>query len=179
MFDIRRLKEVRNRLGLTQRQFADQAGVSQSLIAKIESGQIDPSYSKGLKIEDAITCLTKTQEPEAKSIMTNKVIAVKINTPATEIVQLMRKHDISQLPVLEKGNVIGLVSEGSILEKPADKIKFLKAQDLMTEPPPIVSEKTKLSVITALLKQFSLVLIRKNSCFIGVITKTDLLRSIV
>jgi predicted transcriptional regulator len=41
-------------LGLTQGQLAKIAGVSQSFIAKIESGKIDPSYSKVKTIFDVL-----------------------------------------------------------------------------------------------------------------------------
>ena len=41
---IDRISKIRKQLGLTQIQLANLAGVSQSLIAKLESGRIDPSY---------------------------------------------------------------------------------------------------------------------------------------
>lgn len=44
----------RKLLGLTQKQLAKIAGVSQSFIAKIESGKIDPSYSKAKAIFDTL-----------------------------------------------------------------------------------------------------------------------------
>ncbi|MDH5420035.1 MAG: helix-turn-helix domain-containing protein, partial [Candidatus Bathyarchaeota archaeon] len=51
------LEEVakkRRILGLTQKQLAKLAGVSQSLIAKLESRKIDPSYTKVKAIFDVI-----------------------------------------------------------------------------------------------------------------------------
>ncbi len=179
MFDITRLKDIRRRLGLTQHQFAEHAGVSQSLIAKIESRQIDPSYSNVVKIEEAVNLLSKQKEPAAKSIMTKRVISVQSDLTALKVVDLMKKHNISQVPVFDKVTLVGLVSESSILERDVSKIRQLKAQDLMQEAPPVVSEETRLSIISALLKQFPLVLIQKNKEFVGVITKADVLRSVV
>ncbi|MEM2547192.1 MAG: helix-turn-helix domain-containing protein, partial [Candidatus Bathyarchaeia archaeon] len=44
----------RKLLGLTQKQLAKIAGVSQSFVAKVESGKIDPSYSKVKAIFDVL-----------------------------------------------------------------------------------------------------------------------------
>ncbi|MBI2575829.1 helix-turn-helix domain-containing protein, partial [Candidatus Woesearchaeota archaeon] len=43
--ELANIKTLRKKLGLTQSGFAGQVGVSQSLVAKIEAGRIDPSYS--------------------------------------------------------------------------------------------------------------------------------------
>jgi len=44
------IKKMRKKFGLTQAKLAKMAGVSQSLIAKIESEKIDPSYKIAKKI---------------------------------------------------------------------------------------------------------------------------------
>ncbi|MBI2079314.1 helix-turn-helix domain-containing protein, partial [Candidatus Micrarchaeota archaeon] len=46
--DVSKLGSLRRKLGITQKELAKLAGVSQSLIAKIEMGKIDPAYSKVL-----------------------------------------------------------------------------------------------------------------------------------
>ena len=48
--DIDEIKKLRSSLGLTQKDLAQRADVSQSLIAKIEAGRIDPTFSKVQKI---------------------------------------------------------------------------------------------------------------------------------
>ena len=62
VFDLGQLKKIRKYIGLTQREFAKIAGISQSMIAKIESGKIDPTYSYVKKIEDALSLLTKEHD---------------------------------------------------------------------------------------------------------------------
>ena len=47
------LKKRRNELGLTQSDLAKRAGVSQPLIARIESGDVDPRLSTVRKILEA------------------------------------------------------------------------------------------------------------------------------
>jgi len=179
VFDITQLRKIRKKLDLTQHQFAKQSGISQSMIAKIESEKLDPTYSYVKKIENAINSLTKHEEKQAKDIMIKKVITVKQNDKVSDVVRLMTRHDISQLPVITKGKVIGLVTESSILEKNLEGIKNLKVKDLMMETPPLISQNTKISVVSSLLKHFPIVLILEKGKMVGLIAKSDLLKAIV
>ena len=49
-------------MGLTQTDLAKKANVSQSLIAKIESGKIDPTFTKTKKIFETLSYLEKKEE---------------------------------------------------------------------------------------------------------------------
>lgn len=174
VFDLTKLKEIRTKLGATQKQFAQIAGVSQSLIAKIEAGRLDPSYSNVVKIEQAIDLLRKKKEKEACEIMTKKTIIAEPNDKIEKIVKMMVKNNISQVPIVEKGNIIGLVTEGSILEK-----KGKTAAECMTEAPPIVAGNAKISIIKTLLEFYPLVIVKEQGKLTGVITKADLIKHIV
>jgi transcriptional regulator with XRE-family HTH domain len=44
------VREARRRAGLSQRALAARAGVSQSLVARIESGNVDPSFDRWLQL---------------------------------------------------------------------------------------------------------------------------------
>lgn len=178
VFDIKRLKDIRKKLNMTQQQFAKRAAVSQSLIAKIEAGTIDPSYSNVLKIEQTIHDMTNSTEPSAEDILNPKIIFVAPTDHVIDIVKIMKKNGISQVLVEEDNKILGIVTEGSLLED-LNKLQHLRAQDVMLEPPPIVSNKTKLSVLAAILTQYPLVVIQKESRFIGVATKSDLLNHLV
>ncbi len=179
MLDITKLKEIRKKLDVTQHGFDFKAGVSQSLIAKIEANKIDPTYSKVKKIENAIDSLSKHKEKEVKNIMMKNIISTKQEDKVNNVIKLMSKHSISQLPVLKNGKVIGLITESSILGKSLDNINVLKAKDLMTDAPPIVAENTKISVIISLLKYYPLILISKKGKLKGLVTKADLLNSLI
>ena len=54
MDDLSELRILRKKIGLTQSELAKQASVSQSLIAKIESKKIDPSYTNAKKIFETL-----------------------------------------------------------------------------------------------------------------------------
>jgi transcriptional regulator with XRE-family HTH domain len=44
------VREARTRAGLTQRALAGRAGVSQSLVARIEAGSVDPTFDRLLQL---------------------------------------------------------------------------------------------------------------------------------
>jgi predicted transcriptional regulator len=170
MIDLARIKYQRKALELTQSQLAKQAGLSQSIIAKIESGRLDPTYSTVKKIEEALTRLQHIQEPEAKDFMTKTVISVTPETFRQEIIALFQKYKISQVPVIQNGIIIGMVTETNLIENEKET-----AKDMLTAPPPIVAPNTKKSVIISLLKQFPIVIITQGTKQIGVVTKSDIL----
>ena len=53
------VKTIRKQIGVNQTELAKEARVSQSVIARLESGKIDPSYTKMKKIFSALEKLGK------------------------------------------------------------------------------------------------------------------------
>ena len=173
-YELEEIKKIRKKLGLTQTELANRAGVSQSLIAKIESGNIDPTYTKTNKIFAALSELEKKEEIKAEQLMTGKIISIAPNAQIKEAIAKMKKFDISQLPVVEDHKSIGLVSESTILNALLNS-KGKLVRDVMQESPPIVSKATSIQVVSNLLKHYPLVLVSEEGKLIGLITKSDLL----
>ena len=169
------IKHIRKNLGLTQKELANLSGVSQSLIAKIESDKIDPSYSKVYKILSVLEAYKSKKSEKAFSIMTKRVFSASPEDKIKDVVLVIKQHKISQMPVIKKEKCVGLISESSIIKVLSEgrRIEFVK--DIMEEAPPIVSINTDLSVIAELLKHFPIVLVQDSKHYVGVITKTDML----
>ena len=176
MIEIQDIKTIRNQLGITQSELAYRAKVSQSLIAKIESGLIDPTYSNAKKIFDALNELQGKENITADKIMQNKIISIMPNTQVKEAISKMKKHEISQLPVIDKGNCIGLVSESTLLDEIIKGSHEKKIKDIMKESPPIIPLKSSVDVVSNLLKFFPMVLVSDNGKIKGLITKADVIR---
>ncbi len=172
--EINEIKHIRKKLSLTQNELAQRAQVSQSLIAKIESGRLDPTYSNARKIFDALQEMSKKHEAKAEEIMTSKIISVSPDEDVKAAIEKMRKFNISQMPVIEHDKSIGLVSESTILEAMLNK-KDKKIKDIMEDSPPVISKNTSLTVISDLLKFFPLILVSDDGRLKGTITKSDLL----
>jgi predicted transcriptional regulator len=180
---IERIAERRKRLGLTQSQLAELAGVSQSYIAKLEAGKIEPSYRKVKAILDALQWVEDGRGVKAGNIMSRDVICIKADEPVRRAAELMMRYGYSQLPVLEEGRVVGSISEKTIVERFMEgengpTLAERPVSEVMDEAFPQVGEETPLSILTALLRVYPAVLVTMRGEIIGIVTKADLLKTL-
>jgi predicted transcriptional regulator len=171
----------RRQLGLKQAELAKLAGISQSLVAKLESGKIDSSYTKVKTIFDALDRLEAKTKIQEEKIVPNEVIGIQKDEPVSKVVRLMKEHGYSQIPVFNGKQPVGSISEKTILRqilagKDLAQISKLPTEDVMEEAFPQVSEDAPLSLISSLLQTYSAVLVSKKGVVVGIITKADLLR---
>ena len=169
--ELQNIGKRRRALGLTQKQLAFTAQVSQSLIAKIENGSLVPSYDVARKIFAALDIQERKGEKVASDVMNKNVIVLKFSDVVSKVVDLVREKGISQFPVLEGNRIIGAVTSVSILGAPKDST----IKDYLVESFPTVTEKTPLSSIKSLLLHHSAVLVIKEGRPIGIITPADVL----
>ncbi len=173
-YELEEVKKIRKKLGMTQTDLANRAGVSQSLIAKIESGKIDPTYTKTQKIFTALSELEKKEEIKAEQLMNTKIIDVSPNESIKDTIAKMKKAQISQVPVIDNHKLMGIVSESTILDAMLNS-KATKVKEIMQEAPPIVSKNTSIQVVSNLLRYYPMVIVSEEGTIIGLITKADLL----
>jgi predicted transcriptional regulator len=173
----------RRQLGLKQSELAKMAGVSQSLIAKIEAGTIESSYTKVKTIFDVLERLEFKTKAQADKVLSKNVVTVQKNEAISKVVKLMQEHGYSQIPVFEGKHSVGSVSEKAILRqimagKDLEEISKLPTEEIMEAAFPQINEDAPLSLISSLLQTYSGVLVVKKGIVIGIITKADLLRMI-
>ncbi len=179
--DLSEIKRRRIALGLKQMELAKMAGVSQSLIAKIETGTTDPSYSNVVKIFRALE-----RKPSrvilARDVMNRRVIKAHPGDSLDSVAKKMKKYNISQMPVEEKGRIIGSITETGISDlinnKGANKVKKMKVREALEEPLPSTSETAPLNIISSMLKNAPAVMIMDKGKIKGIVTKADLLKII-
>jgi predicted transcriptional regulator len=175
------IAKKRRQLGLKQTELAKLAGVSQSLITKLESGKIDSSYTKVKTIFDVLDRLEAKTKIQEQKITPNQVISIQQAEPIAKVVKLMKEHGYSQIPVFNGKQSVGSVSEKTILRqilagKDLAQLSKLPTEEIMEEAFPQVSEDAPLSLISSLLQNYPAVLIAKKGEVTGIITKADLLR---
>jgi acetoin utilization protein AcuB len=62
--------------------------------------------------------------------MSTELITVSPETPIFDAIDLMKKHDIHRLPVLEQGKLVGLITEGIIQEAMPSKATSLSVYEV-------------------------------------------------
>lgn len=173
--DINNIKERRIKLGINQKELAQRAGVSQSLIAKLEKGKIEVSYSIVKKIFLLLESMEHKNEKKASDIMSNKVYFLKKTDSIKAAKEMMKNKNISQIPIIEKNKSIGSISESDILDHFDEDINSMRVENIISPAFPIIDTQTPISTIISLLKYSGAVLVSKEGNISGIITKSDLI----
>jgi len=165
-------------LGLTQTDLAKKAGISQSMIARIESGSVDPRVSTLTRI---VSVLSQKEEPlhRASEVMHTPVYSVGPADPVSRAVEIMEKSDVSQLPVVEGGTPVGCISESAIVsaleEGGMHGSGSRPVRDFLEPGFPTVSTEADVRDVVSLLRENHAVLVVDGGRVAGVITKHDLI----
>ena len=174
------LRNLRRRFRLTQKELAQKAGVSQSLIARIENKTVDPRLSTVRRIFNAITSIQQERK-KAKDVMHSPVVAIGAMDTIKNAISIMKKFAISQLPVLRENKIIGSIQESTLLDKlvnnkDSDRFFSNSVYNIMEKSFPIVDPDADVNyVVNILARENSAVLVIDNKKIVGIITKIDLL----
>ena len=134
-----------------------------------ENGFWDPS-SDSFSVEDLM-----------KQRGTDKAVVVTIEADAAvpDAVALMREHNISQLPVMENGEVVGSVQETVLMNRIFEDSACLNQQvrQVMSEALPTISQDTKVASVYQLLLEGrpAVLVLDEQSAPSGIVTKIDLI----
>lgn len=177
------IKNYRHKVGLTQTKLAEKAKVSQSLIARIEAGDVDPRVSTLRRI---ITVMKDTEEKKsltAETLMRSPVLSVRSKDMIGRALKIMENKDVSQLPVIDHGLQVGSISETRIIKemtsgKDPAKLSIMKVGGIMSEGFPTVYPHTDVMTLTNIVELNPAVLVVDKGKIKGIITKTDVVRLI-
>ncbi len=131
---------------------------------------------------------------EVRSLMTKKIITVKVNTPIQAAYEDMREHGIRHLPVVDvSGKLVGIISDRDMLR--AANIRMVNeieqemtfnphhtVEDFMSWPVQTVSEKTSVEDLAKMMidqKVSAFVVNGPNHYIRGIITTDDLLQYLI
>jgi predicted transcriptional regulator len=176
------VKAKRIALGLKQADVAARAGISQSMIARIEAGTVDPRVSTLAKI---VHVLNAAERPKlaATDVMHTPVLTVAPTDTIAHAVEMMEGNNVSQLPVLEGGVPVGCVSEAAIIDtmghEGLHKRNLRTVKDFMEPSFPTIPPDTDIETVVHILQQHHAVLVVEKGRVLGVITKHDLISLIL
>lgn len=178
--DIYNIRKIRKRLKITQTDLAKEAGVSQSLVARIESGLIDPRYSKVVSIFNALKKLNKKEAITVEKFMHKGVFKVLKDEKISKVIEIMKRHNISQVPIFDDNSMVGTISEKILLKhlskQGIHQLSARKSEEIMEEPFPTVPKDTPVESIIALFDSYPAIAISNKQSITGVLTKSDLLK---
>ncbi|MFH0954528.1 MAG: CBS domain-containing protein [Candidatus Micrarchaeota archaeon] len=180
--ELSELKFKRKQLNLTQVQLSELSKVSQSLIAKIESGKTIPSYENAKKLFDALEKTGQIHRVLAEHLMKKPVLFVHATDTVQKAIRLMQKNGISQLPVLENRVVIGTVSENGLLEKSQSKsrenLHSAQVKTVLEPALPQVPPETPIQSLGTILEHAPAALVTQNGSLIGIVSQSDYLKTV-
>lgn len=175
------LRSARVGLGLTQTELAEAAGVSQSLVARIELDEVDPSYSTLAAIVEALNRVER-RTVTLDEVMNREVEAVAPDAPVRAAAETMRERGFSQLPVLEAGAPVGSVTEQAIVDAIQDagreELADEPVRSVMAAPFPALDPDEAVDVAARMLEDSAAVLVMEEGRVVGLVTKSDLLGTI-
>ncbi|MFX0049673.1 MAG: CBS domain-containing protein [Candidatus Hermodarchaeota archaeon] len=180
--DLSELRRLRKIMGFTQDELAQRAEISQSMIAKMETGSLNPSYEVVRRIYQVLYTAEHIKQAKAYELM-SPVISVRIHDTIRQVFKLMKSEGISQVPVFtDNGKNVGTITEETLLDillegRTLKDIADDPVESIMDDVFPVVGYETPLAAITSLLRYTSAVLVAKNGKIQGIITKADLLKT--
>ncbi len=177
---VRHMRQQRILLGLTQSQLAREANTSQSLVAKLENGRLNPSYETVRKLSETLDRLGRQEEPTATQLAQFAPVCANSDEPLADALARMKEHGYSQLPVIDNTGVpVGSLSERDLLKHleagaRLQDIRQRPVAELMSGTFPTVAADTPRRTLVELLRGHDAVLVVKGGKLAGVVTRSDL-----
>jgi predicted transcriptional regulator len=177
------ITHARRRLGLTQRKLARLTGLSTSMINQIESGRCRPSYETARKIFDLLGSLEGQSALKAGDICSRNLYFVQKCDTMKVAIDRMRSNSISQIPVFDGFQVVGIVTEDGLAKRMVETIENngdlnMAVSTIMEPPPPIVDFSTPAKALVSLVRFSKCVLVSETGVVMGIITLTDTLKMV-
>lgn len=182
MRELSDIKLIRKRLGITQKQLSKMAGVSQSVIAKVERDQLNLSYEKAKRIFDTLLEMEQTASKKVEDLMTKHITFIKHDRRLIEASKEMHEKGFSQLPVIgEKGTIVGSVTDKlftSLILKDVKDWQNKCVSDLMGDPFPTVDKNISVRAVARLLEERDAIIVKDKGEYVGIVTRDNLLKEI-
>jgi predicted transcriptional regulator len=170
------IQKLRQRRGFTQAELAKKVGVSQSYIARLERGSLDPKLSLVKMIVDT---LTGDSGKVCSEIMSTEPVTIDARDVVSTAVSLMQENNYSQLPVMRGTQLVGIITEWDIIQNLQHDLREISVQAIMSPSGVLmVDGNTSIDVIIPLFENYQAILVQNQGRIQGIITRSDLLKLI-
>jgi cystathionine beta-synthase len=127
----------------------------------------------------------EVSKPKAIDLIANhknqKLLTLEVNATIGEALNILSKYNISQIPVMDRNEVVGSINDSYIFNKLIDNhdIKHQPVKSLMQKPFPIVGEHAPIEEVSGLInRDNSAVLLRDLGGNLHIITKHDIIEAV-
>ena len=149
------------------------SGVGKPTISKIlNRSDSDPSYRIMKILFQTIDKISTIESGPIVGIMTSKVITVEENESVASAKDKMLEHDVSQLPVLSSGRIVGLITEASILSHPRARV----AREAMGFDYVVVAPDKNWMELREMMVRLQATLIVERGRLVGIASRSDFLK---
>jgi len=110
-----------------------------------------------------------------------RLLSVSAGEPLRKALALVEQHDITQIPVMRSGKVVGTLFDNEILKRVLEDSRVLDqpVESLMGDPLPVVRSDEPVEHVTRLLATRNpAVLVSDNGTVTGILTRFDMLQFI-
>ena len=185
-FTIRSFVNTINNLG--DKEEKDQ--LSPAWLHQVEKGKIpNPSYFKIKQIFDFLECEENKNQITAeelcvphkkfKKISKSKTTMefCKLGTNILDVYNIMKKYGISQMPVLENGYCLGMLTKKTVFDLVfgSKLAKIYVHEKILEHNYNTVNVKTPLNSIRRILRHFDYALVEKEGIIHGILVKDDII----
>lgn len=181
------LQKLRKKAGLTQAELAERVGISQSLIARIERGQVNPSLTTLKRILSVIESEREIHYRIRDLIYWKRrasrlplLVWVSPEDKVRRAVHLMKRHDVSQLPVIRENAPVGSIYESTIIREliasDPNTVFTQSVQEIMEPPFPTIEISESIeSALKLIAEGADALLVIDKGKPVGIITKIDVI----
>lgn len=109
-----------------------------------------------------------------------RLVTLDMNSTVAEAMSMMKKYDIEQIPVLEKGSMMGCITQNGLFKKLMEDadIKHKKVADVLEAAMPIVHMDTRVDHLTQYInKDNGAILAKDDSGDFHILTKYDIINA--
>lgn len=134
-----------------------------------------------------------TAQSKIRDIMVTRVATIDIDTPLKEIKDIFEKARFHHLPVLDNGNLVGVISDrdvlraispflGTLSERATDAATLNKKAHQIMSRQPITArpdETVKSAADIMLVKRLSCLPVMEKNKLVGILTLKDIVKALV
>jgi tRNA nucleotidyltransferase (CCA-adding enzyme) len=128
--------------------------------------------------------MTQTADPlnslTASDIMSKPVVSTSPDAPIARVIHLLHRHNVSGIPVVDEGRVVGMISEADIEKRRMNRETGDHVYDVMSDNVVYGVGITPLSEIAYLMRQHHVnrIPIYEDGRLAGIVTRSDLIASL-